>query len=101
MNYDELVERLRHCSQNTSDEYLHELAGRSADAIEQLRARIAEAVLAEREACAKVAEGESLSPPGEAFCPFDEACVDIAAAIRRRTDANPPADPVGPATASR
>lgn len=96
----DLVKRIRNRLNDAPIPTEH-LLDEAADAIEQLRARIAEAVLAEREACAKVAEGESLSPPGEAFCPFDEACVDIAAAIRRRTDANPPADPVGPATASR
>ena len=31
----DLVERLRHCSQNTRDEYLHELTGRAADRITQ------------------------------------------------------------------
>lgn len=31
-----LRERLRHCSVNTKDEYLHELTGRSADAIDRL-----------------------------------------------------------------
>lgn len=34
----DIVERLRHCSENCGDEYLHELAGRAADEIERLRA---------------------------------------------------------------
>lgn len=37
---DDLVERLRHCSQNTRDEYLHELTGRAADRIEVLEAAL-------------------------------------------------------------
>lgn len=36
-----LIKRLRHFSQNTSDEYLHELAGRSADALAAQAAEIA------------------------------------------------------------
>ena len=38
---DDLVERLRHCSQNTRDEYLHELTGRAADRITRQDAVIA------------------------------------------------------------
>ncbi len=34
----DIVERLRHCSENCGDEYLHELAGRAADTITTLRA---------------------------------------------------------------
>ena len=33
---DAMIERLRHCSTNTRDEYLHELAGRSANMITAL-----------------------------------------------------------------
>jgi hypothetical protein len=33
----DIVERLRHCSENCGDEYLHELAGRAAAEIEQNR----------------------------------------------------------------
>lgn len=36
-----LVERLRHCSANTKDEYLHELAGRAADELDRLTAELA------------------------------------------------------------
>jgi hypothetical protein len=32
-----LIERLEHCSQNTRDEYLHELTGRSAAALRVAR----------------------------------------------------------------
>ena len=39
-----LVERLEHCSANTRDEYLHELAGRAATRITALEAREAELV---------------------------------------------------------
>ena len=35
---DDLLKRLRHCSKNCGDEYLHELTGRSADRIEALTA---------------------------------------------------------------
>lgn len=35
---DSLVERLEHCSQNTRDEYLHELTGRAAARITALEA---------------------------------------------------------------
>lgn len=38
---DDIEARLRHCSENTKDEYLHELAGRSADTIASLRAEVA------------------------------------------------------------
>ena len=38
--YDELVERLKYCSDNTRDEYLHELAGRAATAITTLEAEV-------------------------------------------------------------
>lgn len=37
---DDIEARLRHCSENTKDEYLHELAGRSADTIASLRAEV-------------------------------------------------------------
>lgn len=37
----ELQERLRHCSANTKDEYLHELAGRAADELDRLTAEVA------------------------------------------------------------
>jgi hypothetical protein len=37
----DLVERLRHCSQHTSDEYLHELTGRAANRIEELERQLA------------------------------------------------------------
>jgi len=36
----DIVERLRHCSDNCGDEYLHELAGRAAAEIERLRAAL-------------------------------------------------------------
>lgn len=36
----DIVERLRHCSENCGDEYLHELSGRAADTITALRARV-------------------------------------------------------------
>ena len=36
----DIVERLRHCAENASDEYLRELAGRSADQITRLRAEV-------------------------------------------------------------
>ena len=42
----ELVERLRHCSANTSDEYLHELTGRAAAFLEALsRTEVSEAMV--------------------------------------------------------
>lgn len=34
----DIVKRLRHCSDNCGDEYLHELSGRAADTITALRA---------------------------------------------------------------
>lgn len=75
----DIVEMLRHCSTNTTDEYLHELTGRAADTIEQLRARIAEAVLAEREACAATIAQMGTN--------YDSAAGErFAAAIRQRTD---------------
>lgn len=36
----DIVERLRHCSENCRDEYLHELSGRAADTITALCARV-------------------------------------------------------------
>jgi hypothetical protein len=36
----DLVDRLNHCSQNTSDEYLHELTGRAAKRIAALEAGV-------------------------------------------------------------
>ena len=47
---DSLVERLRHCSDNTNDEYLHELTGRAADELTRLtaeNARLRETVMDE------------------------------------------------------
>jgi hypothetical protein len=38
----DIVERLRHCSENCGDDYLHELAGRAASEIERLRAALRE-----------------------------------------------------------
>jgi hypothetical protein len=32
----DIVERLRHCSENCGDEYLHELTGKAADTITRL-----------------------------------------------------------------
>lgn len=40
----DIVERLRHCSENCGDEYMHELAGRAAAEIERLRALYDEAM---------------------------------------------------------
>jgi len=37
-----LIERLRHCSKEADDPYLHELTGRAADEIERLRAALRE-----------------------------------------------------------
>jgi hypothetical protein len=34
----DIVERLRHCSENCGDEYLHELTGKAADTITRLTA---------------------------------------------------------------
>jgi hypothetical protein len=36
----DIVDRLRHCSENCGDDYLHELAGRAAAEIERLRAAL-------------------------------------------------------------
>ena len=36
----EIVERLRHCSENCGDEYLHELTGKAADTITRLTAEV-------------------------------------------------------------
>jgi hypothetical protein len=36
----DIVERLRHCSENCGDEYLHELTGKAADTITRLTAEI-------------------------------------------------------------
>ena len=36
-----LIERLTHCSQNTKDEYLHELTGRAATALTDAEAKLA------------------------------------------------------------
>ena len=36
----DIVERLRHCSENCGDEYLHELTGKSADTISRLTAEV-------------------------------------------------------------
>lgn len=38
----DLVTRLRRCSENCGDEYLHELTGRAADEIDRLRAALRE-----------------------------------------------------------
>lgn len=37
---DDIEARLRHCSENTKDEYLHEQAGRPDDTIASLRAEV-------------------------------------------------------------
>jgi hypothetical protein len=36
----DIVERLRHCSENCGDKYLHELTGKAADTISRLTAEI-------------------------------------------------------------
>jgi hypothetical protein len=36
----DIVERLRHCSKNCGDEYLHELTGKAADTIAHLTAEV-------------------------------------------------------------
>lgn len=36
----DIVERLKHCSDNCGDEYLRELSGRAADEITSLRAEV-------------------------------------------------------------
>jgi hypothetical protein len=36
----DIVDRLRHCSENCGDDYLYELAGRAADTIATLRAEV-------------------------------------------------------------
>ena len=46
----DLVDRLQHCSQNTDDEYLHELTGRAAAAIQSLTAENATLLFKCREA---------------------------------------------------
>lgn len=60
----EIVERLRHCSDGTRDEYLHELTGRAAALIEQQASEIAAltAQLAERDAriAALTAAGDAM-----------------------------------------
>ena len=38
-----LIERLTHCSQNTKDEYLHELTGRAVTALTDAEAKLAKA----------------------------------------------------------
>ena len=38
-----LIERLRHCSQNTKDEYLHELTGRAATALTEANTKLVKA----------------------------------------------------------
>lgn len=38
----DIVDRLRHCSENCGDEYLHELTGKAADTIASLTAEVAE-----------------------------------------------------------
>ena len=38
-----LIERLRHCSQNTKDEYLHELTGQAATALTEAEAKLVKA----------------------------------------------------------
>lgn len=57
--------------------------------IERLQAELAEAVLAEREACAKVAEAERVdyaATEDPTDLSYNIACEHIAAAIRERTD---------------
>ena len=39
----QLIERLTHCSQNTKDEYLHELTGRAAAALTDAEAKLVKA----------------------------------------------------------
>lgn len=45
-NHTDLIARLKHCSANTRDEYLHELAGQAAAALEALSQREARLVAA-------------------------------------------------------
>ena len=40
MSENDIIERLKHCSDNCGDEYLHELSGRAADEITRLRGEV-------------------------------------------------------------
>ena len=44
MTNTDLIERLNHCSQNTKDEYLHELTGRAAAALTEANVKLAMAI---------------------------------------------------------
>ena len=65
------------------------LLAEAANRIEELERQLAEAVLAEREACAKVAEDERVdyaATEDPTDLSYNIACEHIAAAIRERTD---------------
>jgi hypothetical protein len=83
----DIVDRLRHCSENCGDEYLHELAGRAASEIERLRAAMATIRAEVLEEAAKAAEGiKTVWIDGYAFHVDGPSKDTIAAAIRALKD---------------
>ena len=87
----DIVEQLRALARAEHDDL--SVADEAADTIEQLRARVAElegAVLAEREACAKLVESKDTyhSPPPSNAVSYPSMAFrfDVARAIRERTD---------------
>lgn len=81
---DDLIKRLKHCSENTLDEYLHELTGRAADRIEAQAAEIARLTTAYNDlgntACKQV--GELATSNGRKDVELDAARADLQQANR-------------------
>ena len=71
----DIVDRLRHCSENCGDDYLHELAGRAAAEIERLRTAMATIRAETLEEAANVADRYEIP-----LC--ETSASHIAAAIR-------------------
>ena len=72
----DLVERLRHCSQNTRDEYLHELTGRAADRISQQDSVIAGLVDLLAKATADIAAALIITDKQDVVAAWCEKYVD-------------------------
>lgn len=78
----------------------HEHTQRSAHLVKLLVAHVAQAVQAEREACAKVAEewqpdGSPAQPDYIGGWEHEQTCVHIAAAIRARASTSEATEPTG------
>lgn len=80
MKLDDLKARLQHCSENTKDEYLHELTGRAATAITDLEALVGELGEALRPYLAVLAEKPQKANWTDRYCDARDQLESVARA---------------------